>query len=236
MIGTIIQPPYLPWLGFFDRVLKTDVVVLLDSVAMDRNSRTKFVNRNKLRTKDDWTWVTVPLAKGPRDQAIADLEINNDEAWAERHWRAVETNYKHAPHFAEHAGHLEAIYRRPWGRLVDLNVALLDYLFVSFDMRPRIEFASKLGAEGKGGALLIDICRRVGIDAYVSGPFGRNYIEQGEFEAAGIDLYFHDYAHPSYQQAFAGFEPFMSALDLLMNQGKAGRELLQSPVTTLARR
>ena len=235
MIASIVQPPYLPWLGFFDRVLKSDVLVLLDTVAMDRNSRTKFLNRNKLRTKAGWTWVTVPLAKAPRDQLIGEIQINNEEAWRERHWRTIEANYRRARHFADYAAPLEVVYGRSWPRLVDLNRALLDILLRAFGMAPRIELASELDAHGKGASLLIDICRKLGVKTYISGPFGRDYIDRNDFKAAGIELLFHDYVHPCYEQAFAGFEPFMSALDLLLNQGPTGRELLAGPPGSLVR-
>jgi hypothetical protein len=235
MIVTIAQPPYLPWLGFFDRVLKSDVLVLLDTVAMDRNSRTKFLNRNKLRTKDGWTWITVPLVHAAQDQPISELTINNGERWAERHWRTIELNYARAPHFATQRDAIEAIYKHGWSRPVELNVAILDLLFSGFGMKPRVELASAIGGKGAGGTLLVNICRELGATAYVSGPFGRDYIDRQEFTSAGIDLLFHDYVHPTYTQVFPGFEPFMSALDLLLNEGKNGREVLESPMNTLVK-
>jgi hypothetical protein len=233
MIATIIQPPYLPWLGFFDRVLKCDVLVLLDNVPMDRNSRTKFLNRNKVRNKEGWIWLTVPLAKGPRDQPILELRIRNDESWAEDHWRTIESCYKRARCFVEYATSLEATYRQVWLHLVDLNRVLLDILLRGFGMSPRIELASQLGTHQRGTPLLVEICHKVGASTYISGPFGRDYIDRGQFQSAGIELLFHDYVHPRYEQSFAGFEPHMSALDLLLNHGAEGRKLFETTANSL---
>ena len=64
-VVTIIQPAYLPWLGFLDRVAKADLLISLDHVALDANSKTKFATRNKIRTQNGWNWLSVPiLSKG----------------------------------------------------------------------------------------------------------------------------------------------------------------------------
>ena len=183
MIATIIQTPYLPWLGFFDRVLKSDVLILLDNVAMDRNSRTKFLNRNRVRTKDAWTWLTVPLVKGGRSTPIHELRIKADERWSSRHWRAIVLNYSRATHYRRFMEEIRAVYDDSWDSLVELNEALMGILLAGFGIAPRIEHASRLGAEGTGGELLIELCRRVGATSYISGPLGRGYINREAFRA-----------------------------------------------------
>lgn len=234
MIATIIQPPYLPWLGFFDRVLKADVLVLLDSVAMDRNSRTKFLNRNRLRTSNGWTWLTVPLERADRDQPIFDLRINQAEGWRRRHWKTIEANYRRANHFSEFSPRLEEIYARDWSQIVELNVELMKVLFDGLEVAPKIQRSSEFDLSSKGGDLLIDICHRVNADTYISGPFGRDYIDKAAFDRADIKLLFHDYHHPEYRQVFEGFEPYMSALDLLLICGREGRAVLESSGDTLS--
>src|SRR5262245_36818808 len=111
-----MQPAYLPWLGYFHRIALADLFIVLDHVQIDRNSKTGFAHRNKIRTKDDWCWLTVPLkTKGKHGELYLDkVEIANDQPWAERHWATLRHNYQKAKFFAEHASALDGFYARSW--------------------------------------------------------------------------------------------------------------------------
>ena len=58
MIVAIHQPQYLPWLGYFDKIDKADIFVLLDDVQYKKN---EWQNRNKILTATGWQWLTVPV-------------------------------------------------------------------------------------------------------------------------------------------------------------------------------
>jgi hypothetical protein len=58
MIVSINQPAYLPWLGYFHRIAVSDAHIVLDTVQFEKNS---FTNRNKVRTREGWCWLTVPV-------------------------------------------------------------------------------------------------------------------------------------------------------------------------------
>ncbi|MBC5815647.1 MAG: WbqC family protein, partial [Candidatus Eremiobacteraeota bacterium] len=67
------------------------------------------------------------------------------------------------------------------------------------------------------------------------GSQGRNYADVASFEAAGVAPHFQDYHHPQYPQLHGAFEPFMSVIDLLYNQGPKSRETLMSANSTAIR-
>lgn len=232
MIVTIMQPAYLPWLGFFQRVLRSDIFVLLDHVAIDKNSKTKFANRNKVRTKDGWAWLTVPLKKG--SGILSEIELAN-EPWARKHWATIRSSYGGARHFGDHAAALGAIYEKPWTKLVDLTEALNAHFFASLGITTRRVRSSQLGIHSTKDQLILDICMKLNATRYISGPFGRSYLDGAAFHRANIDLVFHDYAHPRYPQAFDGFEPYMSIVDLLMNCGPESRSILDTPSNEASR-
>lgn len=228
MIVTIMQPAYLPWLGYFDRIRRADTLIVLDNVAIDRNSKTKFANRNRIRTPAGALWLTVPiLTKGRSDRlAIDRLEIDPTQHWRPRHWASLSLNYRRAPHFAEHAAFFEKVYAAEWPLLGALCRHVTDYLLGAFGLARSVRYASEMNAAGSKDALILELCRAAGATRYISGPFGRDYLDAAAFAAAGIALEFHDYRHPTYAQAFAGFEPYMSAVDLLFNHGPRSLAIL----------
>lgn len=221
MIVTIMQPAYLPWLGYFQRIALADLFIVLDHVRIDKSSKTGFAHRNKVRTIDGWCWLTVPLkTKGQYARLyLNELEIDNDQPWARKHMATLWHNYARAPYFAEHAAVVAGIYERQWDRLADLAQAMLDYQLDAFGIHTPRRYSSEMNVGGAKDELILNLCRAVEAHVYISGPFGRDYLRLERFAAAGIQVEFHDYRHPTYPQAFPGFEPYMAAIDLLFNCG-----------------
>jgi hypothetical protein len=228
VIVTIMQPAYLPWLGYFHRVALSDRFIVLDHVQIDKSSKTGFAHRNKVRTKDGWCWLTVPLkTKGQHGQLYLNrLDIANDQPWAARHWATLRHCYSGSPFFAEHAPALERIYTRPWERLVDLCRELTGYQLGAFGIDTPVQYSSDMDVPGAKDELILNLCRGAGATTYISGPFGRDYLNAEQFARAGIHVIYHDYHHPTYSQVYPGFEPCMAALDLLCNCGPGSREIL----------
>jgi len=226
VIVSINQPAYLPWPGYFQRIAGADLHIVLDHVQFEKNS---FINRNKVRTREGWAWLTVPVrTKGKFGKLPIDrIEIDNERNWSRKHWATLRHCYAHAPHFAEHAKFFDAVFARPWRLLADLMQEINHYLSgTAFGLKTPVRMSSAMLARGAKGDLILNLCKEAGATAYLSGPLGRDYLDQRVFEAAGIALQFDDSAVPSYPQAFPGFEPSMSAIDLLFNCGPESRYLI----------
>ncbi len=220
----IHQPEHLPWLGYLDKARKADRFIFLDTVAFKKNY---FENRNRIRTDQGWAWLTVPiLIKGRFGQAFTGVEINNQARWAEVYFRTIRQNYAKAPFWKAYERPLEELILRPWQRLVDFNLALIRFLFDAFGIRTATTRASELDVSGKKGELLLDICRKTGAGVYLSGPSGRDYLDESIFNAAGIGVEYHAFTHPEYRQMHTPFLPGMSSLDLLLNEGPDGMDRL----------
>ena len=228
MIVSIMQPAFLPWLGYFNRLLLSERHVVLDHVQIDKSSKTNFANRNKIRTPTGWMWLTVPLVrKGQSGKLRLDqIQIAEDATWARKAWASITHNYRHAAHFDRYAPLFEPIFRSPATHLHDLNQRLTQTLLAAFGIETEMLSSARLPVSGAKDALILEICQAVGATRYISGPFGRAYLDAASFKAAGIELLFHDYVHPQYRQAHPGFEPYMSALDLLFNHGPGSRSIL----------
>jgi hypothetical protein len=224
---SINQPAYLPWLGYFDRIAKSDLHIVLDHVQFEKNS---MVPRNKIRTAQEWSWLTVPLLiKGySKKPTIQNIAIKNDVPWCRKHWAALQTNYSRAHYFKFHQSFFNEIYQQSWERLLPLIERTNNYLLNVFHISTPLVRSSELSPKGRKSELLLDLCKKVGATTYLSGPFGRSYLDLDSFERANIEVAFHEYSHPRYCQVFSGFEPQMSAVDLLFNYGPDSRAILEN--------
>lgn len=213
----IHQPEFLPWLGFFDKLQQSDVFVLLDSVPFEKNY---FQNRNRIRTPQGWSWLTVPvLTKGRFGQSLLDVRIRPDQPWRRKHCQSLEQHYGRTPFFREYFPALRTMYDDAGDSLVDLNLSMIRWLSGALGVSKPVLRSSALTVTGRKTDLLLSICQAVGGDTYLSGPGGRDYLDEGPFERAGIAVRYHDFAHPEYEQLHAPFLPRMSAIDLLFNHG-----------------
>jgi hypothetical protein len=225
LIVTIHQPEHLPWLGFFDKIAAADVYVCLDTVQFRKNY---FQNRNRILTPSGPAWLTVPVqVKGHLSSTIAETRIAADGRWAKKYWRTVTQSYGRHPFFDDLAPAFGEVLSRSWSGLRDLNLALIGLFFEALGLRRKMILASDLGVTGQATSLLLDICCKLGAAVYLSGPMGESYLDETAFQAAGIAVQYHRFDHPVYPQL--GRDDFvdkLSAFDLLMNHGPAGRSFL----------
>jgi hypothetical protein len=220
----ILQPSYLPWLGYFDQLYKSDVFVLYDDVQYDKHG---WRNRNRIKTPAGPQWLTVPvLTHGRGRPANRDIVIDSRQPWGRKHLEALRANYAKAPAFTEVLTMLEPVLGRSWERLVDVNVALLKALCGMLGLERDIRFSSQLGIAGDRTERLIGICRALGANRYLSGDAAKDYLDESRFVEHGIALEYHGYRHPTYPQLHGPFVPYLSVVDLLMNHGQASLKIL----------
>jgi len=221
----ILQPSYLPWLGYFDQMFKSDVFVIYDDVQFDKHG---WRNRNRIKTPQGVQWLTVPvLTKGKNFPLNRDIEINNGVSWQDKHLKSLMQNYSKAPCFEPFFGSIQDILRKPYKFLIDLNMDLISAIRRYLQIADEIHFASQLGVPKSGKTeRLIELCRHFGADRFLEGDAGKNYIDESLFEAHGILLEYHRYHHPVYRQLYGEFVPFLSIVDLLFNYGDAALRIL----------
>ena len=223
----------MPWLGFFEKLLRADVFVVLDDVQFSKGD---FQNRNRVKGQGGALWLTVPVAHrfGPK---INEVETAGD-AWRAKHWKTLRSCYARAAHFEEFAGRFEELYARPWAKLSELNVEAIRMLARAFGVEKEFVFSSALGAGGQKSELVLNICKAVGATRYYSGRAGGTYLDAGAFRRAGVGIVVQEFEHPVYEQLFVkeqGFVPNLSATDLLFNCGAEGLGLLKARRESLRR-
>lgn len=229
MIVSVHQPQYIPWLGYFDKIAKSDSFVFLDNVQYKHR---EFQNRNKIRTKEGELWLSVPVVtKGKGRQKINEVTIDSELPWGHQHLKSLKTWYGKASFFNAYIGFFEATYSAKWEKLEDLNVQIVKYLFAQLSITKKIYFESALDIKTTKTDRIIEICQKLEADTYISGAGGKEYLEEEKFPAAGIRLVYQDFKHPQYHQQFMkdsdDFLPYMSIVDLLFNEGPRSLEILK---------
>jgi hypothetical protein len=214
----VLQPGYLPWLGYFDLLKKADLFVHYDDVQFDKHG---WRNRNRVKGPKGVVWLTVPvLHSGRSGQSILDVEIDNRRNWRRKHLVTIGQFYARAPLIEALLPRLQEILERPWRRLVELDLALIDWLAAELTITTPRYRASELGISSDDrNRRLLDLCRHFGASRYLSGNAARDYLELDRFTAAGVEVTWHDYVHPTYTQLHGEFVPYLSVLDLILNEG-----------------
>ncbi len=215
----IHQPNYLPWIGYFHKMALADVLVLLDTAQFSKDSYTQ---RTRIRTKDGWMWLTIPVEKEYHFMPIRDVRMPREAKWRKKHLAAIVSNYSRSERFD--GDFISGYFGRDYGTLQEFNEAGIFYLKDKLGVKCRVLRASELEPDPalRSTGMLVDIVERAGGDTYVSGAGGEKYMDVSAFEARGIRLEFARYRPEEYRQRWDGFQPYMSAIDLLFNGGRIG--------------
>jgi hypothetical protein len=225
MRAAIHQPMYLPYPGFFHKLSLADVLVIMDDVQYDK----RFTNRNRIMVPQGPIWLTVPIQKEDKFLANSSVRINNSVQWRDDHWRKISLSYRNAAFYDLYAERLEETFRKEWELLIDLDLELLKESMQWLGLNLPVVHESELHVIGKSTERLINVCKAVGADTYVSGSGGRNYIDPHLFEQGGIRLVYQEYAAVPYRQRFTtAFVPDLSILDMLFNVGRDAARLVQT--------
>ena len=226
MIVAIHQPEHLPWLGFFDKMRQADVFALLDTTQFAKDD---FQNRNRIKTKKGPAWLTVPVfKKGRSQQLIMDAQICNDRNWRNQCWTLICQSYRDAPFFQQYAPFFKDLYAARWSRLATLNETIISYLKDQLGLKTELVKASDLEVYTRGATdVNFTICRRLGADIYLSGKYGRDYLDVARFAEQGIEVRYQDFKHPVYPQLWGDFLPRMSSMDLLFGCGESSLEVIE---------
>jgi hypothetical protein len=226
MIVTIHQPEHLVWLGLLNKISQADIFVIFDDTQFKKNY---FENRNKIKTAQGWTWLTVPVKSTSLNTKIKDIEISYDRDWQKKYLNTLVMNYSRAPFFKSYFPRIESIILKKHRFIMDLNLELLFLFMELFGIKKKTIKSSELhlpeNIEG-GSNLCLEICRAIKADMYLAGSSGKDYLKLDCFKKAGIEVVFHEFTHPVYKQLHGDFQPFMSALDALFNLGPDAAKII----------
>ena len=214
----ILQPSYLPWLGYFEQISRVDKFVLYDDVQYDKHG---WRNRNRIKTANGVQWLTVPVHFSLTDASrLCDIEIDQRKAWSRKHLNSIRQNYSRAPYFDQYFPMFDEVFSQKWTSLVSLNVAFLRRFSEALGIQTEFVFSSTIANSGDKCQRLINICKMLKADVFYEGAAGKNYIDENLFREEGIKVEYQNYQHPIYPQLYGEFVSHLSIIDVLFNCGQ----------------
>jgi WbqC-like protein len=225
----IHQPTFLPWLGWWDKLVRADVFILLDDVQFPKKGGT-WMNRVRMLVGGEPRWMTVPVDRAYNGtRRVRQMRIDESKPWREKMLATIRGSYARAPFAAEILPVVDEALSAGTDRIAELNELAIRLIAGRLGLdTSKLVHESGLGVKGDGTQLLVNLCRAVGGDTYLSGDGSDGYLEEGAFDAAGLGLTFQEFAPPRYPQPVAEYVAGLSVVDALMSCGPRGTaELLQ---------
>lgn len=212
----IMQPVYLPWLGYFEQIARTDSFIFLDDV---QYTKYDWRNRNRIRTPEGSVWLTIPVVHDALEEPINKKMVFR-KGWKRKNLETLRHNYARCPFYKEVSALYAAVISIESQLLVDYTIPLIQeicrYLGLSV---PEKKASTIERSTTTRQDRILELCRSVGANTLYTGPAAKNYMDLEYMRAEGLSVVYQDYDHPKYKQAYPGFESHMSVLDLLMNHG-----------------
>ena len=229
-ICAILQPHYLPWIGYFEMFDRVDVFVFLDDVQFIKR---EWKNRNKIRkthNHPDSKWLSVPVKTADQRKKLNQVRLVQED-WPRAHLNSISSSYAKAPFFSEVFPFLEdALKNSEETILSKLNIRLIKEINALLGIKTECINSSTLGVVGSKQDKILKICKVVGINKYLANNASTSYLDLGYFFENGIEVLFQNYTHPKYEQVFSQqiLAPLshLSVIDLLFNAG-LGKKVLE---------
>jgi hypothetical protein len=221
IIAAIHQPSFFPWLGFFNKIVRSDVFVVLDNVQFPKTGG-YWANRVKFVISGKGEWITMPINRNySGTKNINEIEIDNTRNWNEKALKSIEVNYKKAPYFDEMFPIAKKLLSEPGNNLLEFNLLIINTIcgLLGIDTS-HFRIASQIETDGAATDLLISIVKQTGCNVYMCGGGATKYQEDEKFSVNGIKLIYQNFKHPVYTQFNTNeFIPGLSVIDALMNCG-----------------
>ncbi len=217
MIVAIHQPNYLPWLGYFHKMKKADVFIILDNAQLPGKG---LPNRNYIKGKDgNKVLLTVPIKK-TKGVSSSYIEAIPDysKSWQKEHLNKIKDAYLKAPFFKERFSLIESVLLQNHDSLSHLSTAFINVICNLLEIKTQVMMASSLVDKGlQKNERNIDLCLQIDATTYLSGQGAKKYNDENLFAEHQLKIIYQSFELPVYKQIGEEFMANLSVLDMLFN-------------------
>jgi hypothetical protein len=215
-----MQPTYIPWVGFFDLIKKSDTFIFLDDVQFNKRS---WQQRNKILNNKNIITLTVPVfSKNKFYQNINKTKINNEDDWKIKHLSSISFNYAKHNYFDEFFEIYKNTLLKKYEFISELNISLIKAITNYLNINCTFVYSSSLDINQKKENKIIEILKKTAATEYISPSGSISYLGDGEkILKLGFKFKYQDYIIREYSQKNCkNFIPYLSIIDLIFNHGK----------------
>ena len=213
----IHQPNFLPFYGFWSKLMQCDTFVILDNVQYTKNS---FINRVKIHGKSEGQWLTCPIIKPKNTDLIGQVKLIEGNKWRKKHLKTIHQTYGKAKYFEEIYNLIIEVYFEPYTTVQNFNTALIN-LIVQYLGISEVKYyhSSTIFSTSVSTQRLVDICKELKADTYICGSGSDKYQDNDLFIENGIKVN-RVSSQLEYSQFGGKFVPNLSIIDILFHHGK----------------
>ena len=225
----IHQPNFFPWLGFFDKVSRSDIFILLDHVQIPKTGGSAVNHVKVLFTDGEARWITAPIRRYHGVRTINNVKINHDTNWRKFFLKTLWANYSRAEYYDQVYSFLEPIIMNNNENLSEYNLYAITKFVEKLGLKTKLIRSSWMLYEGTSNEMLISLVKNVDGNVYLSGN-GATYMIDSMYEREHIAVVCQNFEHPTYPQLKN--KPFvkgLSVIDAMMHVGFGGVRDLLSP-------
>ena len=190
MIIAIHQPNYLPWAGYFYKILHSDSFIFLDSV---NSSKISYVKRTLFKTAKNDKYLTVPVGK--KSIPINQILLPEDNEWKIKQLNFLKNCLRNKPFFENYFPEFKDIYIENNEKLLSLfNMNLIKYILKKLEIKTKTYVSSELECDtGDRNERLVNICKYFDAKIYLSGIGAKQYNDKGLFLENNVEIKYSEF-------------------------------------------
>ena len=227
---SILQPHYMPWIGYFNMISRCDIFVFLDDVEYTKG---EWKNRNLIRktfNSEETKWLSVSVNKKDNFSLISNTRIIDND-WRTIHLNKISNIYKDTKYFdLYYSGISKIILDSNLNILADLNIQLINYFCEKLEIETKRIRSSELNCPGDKHSKPLNICKKLMCKSYIANDSSSKYLNIKNYENNEINIIYQNYIHPIYDQFHKKNKlyniKFLSIIDLLFNQGDDSKKYI----------
>lgn len=211
------QPNFLPYLGLFYKIYKSDKFIFVDDVQFTTQNGISH-HRNYIKTSQGRQLIRVPVTK-TSSSLINEALIDYKEDWIEKMEKTFYLNYRKSEYYNEVSRWLFAMLEKEYKKLSDLNIDLIQDISKKMGLGDDFDISSKYTIGGKKEEMVVNLIEFFKGDVYYSGTGAAKYLHESSFQERGMELVYSDYMPIHYPQLWGKEEENLSVIDYLFNCG-----------------
>lgn len=211
----IMQPYFVPYIGYWQLMNAVDKYVIYDDVNFIKGG---WINRNRILINGKTNYFNIPMMGASPNKLINEVNVNKDERLIRKNLRTIEGAYKRAPYYQVVYPIVERIFKTEKENIAEFIYESFQIINDYLGIETELIMSSTLNKECslKGEDKVLAICKELGATEYYNAIGGQKLYSFEDFRKHGIALKFVQTEKIVYEQFGEEFKPNLSIIDVMM--------------------